>query len=103
MAFCMYNYTTTSKQPGIIMVHEWWGITKHIHDQARKLAQQGYTAFIADMYGDAKTADNPKDAGALSSSVMKNPAVMEKRFKAARAGIAKQAKVNPQRSGAVGV
>jgi len=29
------------------------------------LAQQGYTAFIADMYGDAKTADNPKNAGAL--------------------------------------
>jgi len=29
------------------------------------LAQQGYTAFIADMYGDAKTTDNPKDGGAL--------------------------------------
>ena len=57
------------------MVHERWGITRHIHNEARKLAQQGYTAFIADMYGDAKTADNPKDAGALSGSVMENPAV----------------------------
>src|SRR5262245_44089732 len=102
MAFCMYNYTTTSKQPGIIMVHEWWGITPHIHNEARKFAQQGYTAFIADMYGDAKTADNPKDAGALSSSVMKNPAVMESRFKAAQDQLAKQASVNPQRIGAVG-
>jgi dienelactone hydrolase len=37
----------------IVMVHEWWGITKHIHNEARKFAQQGYTAFIADMYGDA--------------------------------------------------
>ena len=34
----------------------------------RSSLEQGYTAFIADMYGDAKTADNPKDAGALSSS-----------------------------------
>ena len=42
-----------------------WGITKHIRDEARNLTQQGYTAFITDMYGDAKTADNPKDAGAL--------------------------------------
>jgi dienelactone hydrolase len=48
-----------------VLVHEWWGITKHMHNEARKFAQQGYTAFIADMYGDAKTADNPKDAGAL--------------------------------------
>src|SRR5947199_2899214 len=54
------------------------------------------------MYGDARTADNPKDAGALSSSVMKNPKVMESRFKAAREQLVKQATVNPQRIGAVG-
>src|SRR5215469_6132847 len=100
--FVVYDDASQAKRPGIVMVHEWWGITNHIHDEARKFAQQGYTAFIADMYGDAKTADNPKDAGALSSSVMKNPAVMESRFNAARAELAKQASVNPQRIGAVG-
>src|SRR5262245_25311092 len=95
--FVVYDDAVTGKRPGIILVHEWWGITPHIHNEARKFAQQGYTAFIADMYGDAKTADNPKDAGALSGSVMKNPAVMEKRFNAARAELAKQASVNPQK------
>jgi dienelactone hydrolase len=93
---------TQAKRPGIVMVHEWWGITKHIHNEARDFAQKGYTAFIADMYGDAKTADNPKDAGALSSSVMKDPKVMESRFNAARDQLAKQASVDPQRIGAVG-
>ena len=68
--FVVYDDATTAKRPGIVMVHEWWGITPHIHNEARKFAEQGYTAFIADMYGDAKTADNPKDAGALSGSVM---------------------------------
>src|SRR5262245_29142500 len=100
--FVVYDDATTAKRPGIIMVHEWWGITPHIHNEARKFAQQGYTAFIADMYGDAKTADNPKDAGALSSSVMKNEPVMETRFKAAQDQLAKQASVDPQRIGAVG-
>src|SRR5437868_14615879 len=100
--FVVYDDATTAKRPGIIMVHEWWGITPHIHNEARKYAQAGYTAFIADMYGDAKTADNPKDAGALSGGVMKNPTVMEKRFNAARDQLAKQASVNPQRIGAVG-
>jgi dienelactone hydrolase len=89
--FVVYDDANTAKRPGIVMVHEWWGITPHMHNEARRLAQQGYTAFIADMYGDAKTADNPKDAGALSGSVMKNPTVMEKRFKAAQDQLAKQA------------
>jgi hypothetical protein len=64
--FVVYDDASQAKRPGIVMVHEWWGITNHIHNEAKKLAEQGYTAFIADMYGDAKTADNPKDAGALS-------------------------------------
>ncbi|WP_426442597.1 dienelactone hydrolase family protein [Bradyrhizobium genosp. P] len=100
--FVVYDDATAAKQPGIVMVHEWWGITKHIHDEARNFAQQGYTVLIADMYGDAKTADNPKDAGALSSSVMKTPSVMEQRFNAARDQLAKQASVDPKRIGAVG-
>jgi len=100
--FLVYDDASQAKRPGIVMVHEWWGITQHMHNEARILAQQGYTAFIADMYGDAKTADNPKDAGALSSSVMKDPAVMEKRFNAARDQLTKQASVDPQRIGAVG-
>jgi dienelactone hydrolase len=100
--FVVYDDAVKTKQPGIVMIHEWWGITPHIHNEAKKFAAQGYTAFIADMYGDAKTADNPKDAGALSSSVMKDPKAMESRFKAAQAELAKQASVNPQRIGAVG-
>jgi dienelactone hydrolase len=100
--FVVYDDAKTGKQPGIILVHEWWGITPHTHAEAKKFAAQGYTAFIADMFGDAKTADNPKDAGALAGSVMKDPAVMQSRFNAARAELAKQASVNPQKIGAVG-
>ena len=100
--FVVYDDAVKTKQPGIIMIHEWWGITPHMHNEAKKFAQQGYTAFIADMYGDAKTADNPKDAGGLSSSVMKNPQLMESRFNAARAELAKHPSVDPARIGAVG-
>jgi dienelactone hydrolase len=92
--FVVYDDAKKGKRPGIILVHEWWGITKHMHNEARRFAQKGYTAFIADMYGDAKTADNPKDAGALAGSVMKNPKTMESRFNAARAELAKQPTVN---------
>ncbi|HET7763569.1 MAG TPA: dienelactone hydrolase family protein [Burkholderiales bacterium] len=100
--FVVYDTAKKGKRPGIIVVHEWWGITKHMHNEARRLAREGYVAFIADMYGDAKTADNPKDAGALSGGVMKNPQAMQSRFNAARAELAKQPSVDASRIGAVG-
>jgi dienelactone hydrolase len=100
--FVVYDTAVTGKRPGIVMVHEWWGITPHIHTEAKRFAQEGYTVFIADMYGDAKTADSPKDAGGLSGGVMKDPAAMESRFKAAQAELSKNATVNPQQIGAVG-
>ena len=65
----VYDTAKKDRRPGIVMVHEWWGITKHMHNEARGFARQGYTVFIADMYGDAKTADNPKDAGVSARSV----------------------------------
>ncbi len=100
--FIVYDDAAKGKRPGLVLVHEWWGITKHTHSEARRFVQQGYTAFIADMYGDAKTADNPKDAGALSGGVMKNPKAMESRFNAARDNLAKHASVDASKIGAVG-
>src|SRR5207244_463049 len=86
----------------MVVVHEWWGITKHTRAEARRFAQQGYTAFVADMYGDAKTADNPKDATGLMTSVMGNPAAQKARFEAARAQLVKHASVDAKRVGASG-
>ncbi|QRM31822.1 dienelactone hydrolase family protein [Microvirga sp. VF16] len=100
--FIVYDDAAQGKRPGIVMVPEWWGITSHVRDEARKFAQQGYTAFVADMYGDGQTADNPKDADALATSVMKDPKVMEARFNAARSQLAGHASVDSTRIGAVG-
>lgn len=100
--YIVYDDASKAQRPGIIVVHEWWGITKHIHAEARKFANEGYTAFIADMYGDGKTADNPKDAGTLAGSVRKNPVAMQSRFKAAKDTLSKHATVDASRIGAAG-
>ncbi len=98
----VYDDASNARRPGIIVVHEWWGITRHVQEEARKLAGQGYAAFVADMYGDGKTADNPKDANALSGAVGKDPAAMQSRFEAARDALVKHATVDPRQVGAVG-
>ena len=100
--FVVYDDSTAGKRPGIVVVHEWWGITPHVRTEARKLAGQGYTAFVADMYGNGKTADNPTDAGALSDRIMSNPALMRARFDAAKDTLSRHPTVDANRMGAVG-
>jgi dienelactone hydrolase len=100
--FVVYDEASKAKRPGMIVVHEWWGITKHTRAEAQRFARQGYTVFVADMYGDAKTADNPTDASGLMKSVMGNPALVQSRFAAARAELARHATVDAGKIGASG-
>lgn len=100
--YIVYDDAITAKRPGVVVVHEWWGITKHVREEARNFASQGFTAFVADMYGDGRTADNPKDAGALSGAVRGNPAVMQSRFNAAKDTLSRHASVNGAAIGAAG-
>ena len=99
----VYDDASQSRRPGVIVVHEWWGITPHVREEARRLAGSGFTAFVADMYGDGKTADNPKDAGALAGSVRKDPAVMRSRFEAAQQALGRHATVDAKKVGAIGL
>lgn len=36
--FIVYGDENTAKRPGMVVVHEWWGITKHTRAQARRFA-----------------------------------------------------------------
>jgi len=97
-----YDDAMKDKRPGMIVVHEWWGITKHVRDYTKELASKGYTALAVDMYGGGKTADNPKDAGALSGAVSGDPGLMQARFDAGKKFLLSQPTVDPKRVGAIG-
>lgn len=50
------------KRPGVMVVHEWWGLNDYAKKRAKMLAELGYVAFAADMYGDGKVTDKPSQA-----------------------------------------
>jgi dienelactone hydrolase len=52
----------TGKRPGIVVYHEWWGLNDYAKKRARMLAELGYVAFAADMYGDGKITETPDQA-----------------------------------------
>lgn len=82
--YLAYDDAIKGKRPGVLVVHEWWGLNDYAKKRANMLAEAGYVALAVDMYGDGKTADNPKDAGALAGAVNKNPPLMHARFAAAQ-------------------
>ncbi len=49
--FLAYDNTVTGKRPGVLVVHEWMGINDYNKVRCRQLAEMGYVAFAADMYG----------------------------------------------------
>ena len=90
------------KRPGILVVHEWWGLNDYARKRAEMLAGLGYTALAVDMYGDGKTAEHPKDAGAFSAAVKSNLPEAKARFEAALELLKKQPTVDGGKIGAIG-
>ena len=89
-------------RPGVLVVHEWWGLNDYARKRANMLANLGFTALAVDMYGGGKTADHPKDAGAFSSAVMKNLPEARARFEAALQLLKQQPSVDPHKIAAIG-
>jgi carboxymethylenebutenolidase len=58
--------------PGIIVIHEWWGLNDDIKAMTRRLAGEGYVALAVDLYG-GKTAATPDAAEALTIDVYADP------------------------------
>lgn len=59
--------STEGKYPGIIMIHEFWGLNDNIKQMAEKLASHGYVVFAVDLY-DGQVGTTVDEARQLRSS-----------------------------------
>ncbi|TNF34609.1 MAG: dienelactone hydrolase family protein [Gammaproteobacteria bacterium] len=89
-------------RPGVIVVHEWWGLNDYARSRARQLAAEGYPAIAVDMYGTGKVADHPDNAMAFMNAALAEPEKMNARFDAARAILEQQGKADSARIYAIG-
>jgi dienelactone hydrolase len=100
--FLAWDDAVAGPRPGVLVVHEWWGLNEYARERARALAAQGYVAFAADMYGEGKTVTHPKDAGEMAGKVRANVATWRKRAQAALDVLKSQPECDPQRLAAIG-
>lgn len=55
--------------PGLVVIHEWWGLNDNIRSMTRRLAGEGYRALAVDLYGGA-VASTSDSARTLTSRVV---------------------------------
>ena len=100
--YLAYDENINGKRPGVLVVHEWWGLNEYARKRARMLAELGYSALAVDMFGEGKQAMHPDDAGKFSSELMKNFDVAKARFVAAMDFLKQQPTADPTRIAAIG-
>ena len=94
-------YTPAGKGPfpGIIVIHEWWGLNDWVKEQASKLADQGYAALAVDLYR-GKVATTPEEAHEIMRGVPADRAARD--LHAAFEFLQAQPNVRKDRIGSIG-
>ena len=78
LAYDDAKVAANKKAPGVLVVPEWWGLTGYAKGRAEQLAELGYVAFAADMYGAGVTTLDPKKATELSGQFYGKPLMAER-------------------------
>lgn len=100
--YLAYDDAVTTKRPGVLVFHEWWGLNDYAKMRAEQLAKLGYVAFCPDMYGDGKVAEHPKEAGKMASMVRMNQKTWLGRATAGLDVLKAQKQVDSEKLAAIG-
>lgn len=100
--YLAWDDAVKGKRPGILVVHEFWGLNDHARKQADRLADLGFVAFALDMYGDGMATDDPHKAGEMSGRFRQDKKLLIARAKAGLNVLLKNENVNTSKIAAIG-
>lgn len=102
VGYLAYDDAAKGTRPGILVIHEWWGLNEYAKKRARQLAGLGYVAFAVDMYGEGKVTTHPQQASEWTKTITGNVAQWQERANAGLDVIRKDHRVDPKRIAAIG-
>lgn len=100
--YLSYDDTIEGKRPGVIVVHEWWGLNDYAKRRAEMLAELGYVAFAIDMYGDDKVTEHAKEASGWMKQITENVDAWQQRALQGLGVLKGREQVDPERLAAIG-
>jgi dienelactone hydrolase len=100
--YLAFDETAAERRPGVLVFHEGLGLGDFAMARARMLAELGYVAFAADMFGDRRQARNLQEVAKLVGDLRDEPQMLRARGRAALAILAALPQVDANRIGAIG-
>jgi dienelactone hydrolase len=97
-----YDDSKQTPQPAVLLYHAFEGAGSFTLDYGKRIAQQGYTVFVADMYGDGQTSMTIEGCFALITPFLQDRALVRRRAVLAFETLLQQPNIDPTKIGALG-
>ncbi len=97
-----YDDAVKGPRPGVLIVHQWLGITDYEKGRAKQLAELGYVAFCADIYGKGVHPKDTKEAGVEATKYKTDRKLLRARANAGLDVLKKSDHVDAKRVAAIG-
>jgi dienelactone hydrolase len=97
-----YDASIKGKRPGVLIVHQWKGLTDYEKKRAEMLAKLGYNVFALDIYGKGIRPTSPQEAGAQAGKYKKDRELLRTRARAGLAVLQQHELTDPKRVAAIG-
>lgn len=100
--YLVYDDALKGQRPGVLVIHQWLGLTDNEKMRANMLAEMGYVAFAVDIYGKGIRPKESNAAGAEAGKYRKDLPLFRERINAGLQTLLKNSNVDPKRVAAIG-
>jgi dienelactone hydrolase len=98
----VYDDAVSGKRPGVLVAHQWKGLSAYERKRAEMLARLGYNVFVADVYGKGIRPSNPQEAAAQAGRYKNDRPLLKERIRAAFDQLKGHELTDPSRMAAIG-
>jgi dienelactone hydrolase len=98
----VYDDAVKGPRPGVLVVHQWKGLSDYEKKRAAMLTELGYAAFCVDIYGKGIRPKATQEASAEARKYKGNRALLRERVNAGLAALRKQSVADSKRIAAIG-
>lgn len=100
--FLAYDDALAGPQPGVVVFHAWNGLSEYEKSRCKQLAELGYVAFAADIYGKGIRPSTTEDASKQATIYRSDRPLMRARAQAGLDQLTSYNRVDKARVAAIG-
>ena len=100
--FVAWDDAVKGQRPGVLVVHDWTGLQDYAKNRAKMLAEMGYVAFAADIYGKDVRPVDPKECAVCAGKYKNDLPLLRSRVIAAVEQLKVRKETDASRLGAIG-